>query len=104
MDGVVVYESNQLDLQMPEPFNAYVAARNSIFLSHYIRRRGLASIAMRAALARIKKKGGGLVEAYPATRKGALSIWFGTVSTFGREGFKTVAPFGRSNVIMRRTI
>ncbi len=68
------------------------------------RNRGVASVGLRAALSSIRKKGGGLVEGYPATRKGALAVWFGTKSMFENEGFEVVAPFGRSNVLMRKTI
>lgn len=65
------------------------------------RKKGVAGLALSAALDAIAERGGGLVEAYPAARKGALAMWFGTVSMFERKGFKVVAPFGRSNVLMR---
>jgi GNAT superfamily N-acetyltransferase len=68
------------------------------------RRRGAAAIGLAAALESIRRQGGGTVEAYPVTRKGALAIWFGTVSMFRREGFRVIAPFGRSNVLMRKTV
>jgi len=68
------------------------------------RNRGVASAGLKAALNSISKNGGGLVEAYPATRKGALAVWFGTLSMFKNEGFEIVAPFGRSNVLVRKTI
>ncbi|MDV3278093.1 MAG: GNAT family N-acetyltransferase [Nitrososphaerales archaeon] len=68
------------------------------------RRKGVATAGLKAALRSMEKKGGGLVEGYPAVRSGALAVWFGTVSMFEREGFKKVAPFGRSNVLMRRSI
>lgn len=67
------------------------------------RRSGVAAAGLQAALDSIRKKGGGVVEAYPVTRKGALATWFGTVSMFERRGFRVVAPFGRSNVLMRKT-
>jgi GNAT superfamily N-acetyltransferase len=72
------------------------------------RRRGIASIALKAALAAIRKKGGGLVEAYPVAEWeggafGNLST-HGTVSMFEKQGFRVVAPFGRANVLMRRTV
>ncbi|MFL6350541.1 MAG: GNAT family N-acetyltransferase [Bryobacteraceae bacterium] len=76
------------------------------------RRRGVATAALKAALKAIKEKGGGLVEAYP------ISCWesyafgnestHGTVSMFEKQGFKVVAPFGRtrfsSHVLMRRRV
>jgi ribosomal protein S18 acetylase RimI-like enzyme len=84
------------------------------------RRRGVASLALQAALESIKKKGGGLVEAYPlinwdrfcrseirrrghAPSFGNMST-HGTVSMFEKQGFEMVAPFGNSNVLMRRTV
>ena len=38
------------------------------------------------------------------TRRGALATWFGTASMFEREGFEVVAPFGKSNVVMRKNV
>ncbi len=68
------------------------------------RRRGVASAGLHAALAAIRKKGGGLVEAYPIVRWGAYSDFRGTVSMFRGEGFEIVGPLGKDNVVMRRTI
>jgi len=68
------------------------------------RNRGVASAGLNAALDSIRKKGGGLVEAYPAKHKGFPEDWFGTLSMFKHEGFEVVAPFGKSNVLVRRTI
>jgi GNAT superfamily N-acetyltransferase len=71
------------------------------------RRRGIAGTALKAALETIKKKGGGLVEAYPVARwEGSFGnvSTHGTVSMFEKAGFKTVAPFGNTNVLMRRSI
>ena len=84
------------------------------------RRRGVAAAALRATLESIKKKGGGLVEAYPLIewdklrrceirRRGRAPSFgnvstHGTVSMFERQGFKTVAPFGILNVLMRRMV
>ena len=68
------------------------------------RKRGVASIALKAALQSIGSRGGGLVEAYPIIRWGACREYLGTVSMFKEEGFKIAAPFGKSNVVMRRTI
>jgi len=76
------------------------------------RRRGVATVALNAALQSIKKKGGGLVEAYPITRW--LSRAFGnestcgTASMFRKAGFKTVVPYGStrfsSHALMRRLV
>lgn len=68
------------------------------------RNQGVASAGLSAALTSIRREGGGLVEAYPATHRGALALWFGTVSMFEKEGFSVAAPFGRSNVLMTRTV
>ena len=83
------------------------------------RRRGVATIALQAVLESIKKKGGGLVEAYPLInwdklrrseiqRRGHAPSFgnvstHGTVSMFEKEGFEMVAPFGSSNMLMRKT-
>ena len=68
------------------------------------RRSGVASTALKAALDAIRRKGGGLVEAYPIARWGANNAYFGTVSMFQKVGFETVAPFGKNNLLMRRNI
>jgi GNAT superfamily N-acetyltransferase len=68
------------------------------------RKRGIATAALKAALRAIEEKGGGLVEAYPMIKWGAYRDWFGTASIFRHEGFRVVAPFGKSNVLMRRAI
>ena len=73
------------------------------------RRRGVASAALEAALEAIKRKGGGLVEAYPVSKtdQGLNYLYSGTVAMFEKAGFKVVAPLGEgrtTTVIMRRTI
>ena len=75
------------------------------------RRRSVASAALKAALEAIRKKGGGLVEAYPIMRWEIRAFGnestHGTVSMFEKEGFKTVAPLGSTkfstSVLMCRT-
>ena len=84
------------------------------------RKRGVASVALKAALEAIRNKGGGLVEAFPliqweelcrsrirrcghAPAFGNMST-HGTLSMFEKEGFKAVAPFGITNVVVRRTV
>ncbi len=63
-----------------------------------VRRRRIARAALRAALYAIRKKGGGLVEAYPIIRWKAETFGnvstHGTVSMFEKEGFRIIAPFG----------
>lgn len=76
------------------------------------RKRGVATAALRAALNAIKKKGGGLVEAYPIARWESYAFGnestHGTVSMFRKQGFKTVAPFATTrfstHVLMRKTV
>jgi GNAT superfamily N-acetyltransferase len=84
------------------------------------RARGVATAALQAALESIKKKGGGLVEAYPVLDWPDLKVselrrrdripsfgnisTHGTVSMFKKQGFKPVAPFGPTNVLMRKMI
>lgn len=76
------------------------------------RRRGVASIALAAALEAVRGKGGGLVEGYPVVhfRPGTFgnTSTHGTASMFKREGFRMVGPFGttvhRTNVLMRKTV
>lgn len=68
------------------------------------RNRAVANFSLDGALDSIRRRGGGTVEAYPVTHRGGLAAWFGTVSMFGNRGFEVVAPFGKSNVVMRREI
>ncbi|HZY94147.1 MAG TPA: GNAT family N-acetyltransferase [Candidatus Bathyarchaeia archaeon] len=73
------------------------------------RRKGVANAALEAALEAIRKKGGGVVEAYPVSKtdQGSNYIYSGTVTMFEKAGFKTVAPLGEgrtTTVVMRRTI
>lgn len=68
------------------------------------RKKGVAKKGLSAALDSIRSQGGGVVEAYPVTRRGALAAWFGTVSMFEEHGFRVVAPFGRSNVLVRKKV
>lgn len=84
------------------------------------RRHGVAGTALRAALDAIKKRGGGVVEAYPLrpwpdVRHSELrrlghapsfgnSSTHGTASMFEKQGFQTVGPFGTINVLVRKTI
>ena len=43
-------------------------------------------------------------EAYPATNKKTVAVWFGTVAMFEAEGFGKVATLGRTNLVMRLTL
>jgi len=68
------------------------------------RRRGVATAALKAALLAIARKGGGVVEALPVVRWEAYQKYRGTVSMFRKAGFKVVAPFGKSNVVVRKVV
>ena len=74
------------------------------FVDRPFRRSGAARFALHAALEAIRRRGGGVVEAYPATHGRAVATWFGTRSMFEREGFRVIRPFGQSNVLVRREI
>jgi GNAT superfamily N-acetyltransferase len=69
------------------------------------RRRGIAGTALRAALAAIRERGGGVVEAYPPVAP-LHPNWDhgGTVSMFEREGFIVAAKPKAPYVIMRRVV
>lgn len=72
------------------------------------RRRGIAGIALKAALRSIKKRGGGIVESFPLSDLQGQSFGNastgGTVSMFKKEGFAIMSHFGNFNVVMRREI
>jgi len=88
----------------PENRNRKLWRITCFFVDKAYRRKGVARIALGVALDSIKKRGGGIAEAYPATRKRAVAVWLGAVSMFEREGFKTVARLGRSNLVMPRRV
>ena len=78
------------------------------FVDREYRGKGIAKIALHAALESIRNQGGGIVEAFPVVSKKMAAVpewrWFGTPSMFRRERFKPVAPLGTSGLLMRRTI
>jgi hypothetical protein len=76
------------------------------FVDRNNRRRGVAGFGLNAALASIKKKGGGIVEAYPSTKptKGASLMWSGTASMFADAGFDVASQLGKSSVVMRKFV
>jgi hypothetical protein len=76
------------------------------FVDRNKRRKGVAGFGLNAALASIKKKGGGLVEAYPSTKpsKGPNLMWSGTVSMFEEAGFDIASQLGKSSAVMRKTV
>jgi GNAT superfamily N-acetyltransferase len=78
------------------------------FVDRDHRGKGVATIGLRAALESIKKRGGGIVEAFPVVSQRMAAVpewrWFGTKRMFEREGFAAVAPLGTSGLLMRKTI
>jgi GNAT superfamily N-acetyltransferase len=78
------------------------------FVDRKYRGKGIATIALKAALESIKKQGGGIVEAYPVVSPRMAAVpewrWFGTHGMFRKEGFEEVAPLGTSGALMRKTI
>jgi GNAT superfamily N-acetyltransferase len=78
------------------------------FVDRKFRGKGVAKIALKAALQSIRSQGGGIVEAYPVVSQKMAAVpewrWFGTLSMFRREHFTTVAKLGTSGVLMRRKI
>ena len=76
------------------------------FVDRDFRKKGVAGVALKAALNSIRKQGGGIVEAYPSTSKqgGSWALWFGTVAMFEREGFKAHAKLGEKHLLMRKTL
>jgi GNAT superfamily N-acetyltransferase len=76
-----------------------------IFIDKHRRREGLSQLPLKAALASIKEKGGGIVEAFPFDIPGAKRpSYSGSVKMFEREGFEEVARLGKITVLMRKTI
>jgi len=76
------------------------------FVDRDFRKKGVAGVALKAALDSIRERGGGIVEAYPPTSKegGTWSLWFGTVAMFEREGFKAHAKLGEKHLLMRKML
>jgi GNAT superfamily N-acetyltransferase len=68
------------------------------------RKRGVATLALKAVLEGIRRRGGGTVEGFPIVKWGASGHYRGTVSMFRREGFDIAAPFGPSSVVVRRRV
>src|SRR2546428_6295661 len=78
------------------------------FVDRRHRGRGVAKLALKAALESIRAHGGGIVEAFPVVSKRMSAVpewrWFGTPSMFRREGFRRIAPLGTSGIFMRKKI
>ncbi len=78
------------------------------FVGKGYRKRGVAKLALRAALDEIARLGGGLVEAYPfdveAVKMSSSFLHAGTVRMFSLEGFESVRRIGKSQWVVRKTI
>ena len=76
------------------------------FVDRKHRGKGIATIALEAALRSIEKRGGGIVEAFPVVSERMAAVpewrWFGTPSMFRKHGFERVAALGTSGVLMRK--
>jgi ribosomal protein S18 acetylase RimI-like enzyme len=72
------------------------------------RKRGVANLALSAALKEIARLGGGVVEAYPEDVEGRKTsssfLHGGTLKMFEREGFERVGRLGMHHWIVRRTV
>ena len=84
-----------------------------LFVDRRYRRKGLAAIAVRGALALIARQGGGVVEAYPhdladkkrVGKKTSSSFLYNATRTmYEREGFTYLRPKGRGNCVMSKEI
>jgi len=92
----------------PSAGNAKLWRITCFFVDRKTRGRGVATFALKAALASIKDQGGGVVEAYPVVSAKMAAVpewrWFGTPGMFRKEGFRVVGRLGTSGVLMRKSI
>jgi GNAT superfamily N-acetyltransferase len=95
----------RMDRRIP-PLSADVRWRITCFVTAVRRRRrGVAATALRAALATIAGRGGGLVEAYPTvTPRHPNWAHAGTISMFEREGFTIVDRPDAPYVVVQRAV
>lgn len=80
-----------------------------LFVDRRYRRTGMASVAVRGALALIAQSGGGLVEAYPhdvppGKRPSASFLYNATRTMYKRLGFTYERPKGKGNCVMSMTV
>lgn len=72
------------------------------------RKRGIAKIALRAALEEMARLGGGLVEAYPfdteAVKTSSSFLHAGTLKMFQAEGFEQTRQIGKSQWVVRKAL
>jgi GNAT superfamily N-acetyltransferase len=73
-----------------------------IFVDKHRRGEGLSHVALSAAVASMRKHGGGIVESFPLVVPGARRPQYtGSVAMYEREGFREVARLGERTVLMR---
>lgn len=101
LDGSKTYQSLSLNNEGKKLWRI-----TCFFVDRNNRKRGVAGFGLNAALASIKRKGGGVVEAYPSTKPngGSSLMWSGTVSMFENAGFEMVSQLGKSSVVMQKTV
>ncbi|GGB99767.1 hypothetical protein [Cellulomonas carbonis] len=80
-----------------------------LFVDRRFRRSGMASIAVRGALALIASAGGGLVEAYPhelppGKRTSSSFLYNATRTMYEQLGFEYLRPKGKGNCVMSTRI
>ena len=80
-----------------------------LFVDRRYRRRGMASVAVRGALALIVRDGGGLVESYPhdlpPDKKTSASFLYNATRTmYERLGFTYQRPKGKGNCVMTTVV
>ena len=80
-----------------------------LFVDRRYRRRGMASVAVRGALALIAREGGGLVESYPhdlpPDKKTSASFLYNATRTmYERLGFTYQRPKGKGNCVMTKVV
>jgi len=80
-----------------------------LFVDRSYRRKGMAAVAVRGALALIAEAGGGLVEAYPhdlpPDKKTSSSFLYNATRTMYEQlGFDYLRPKGKGNCVMSREV
>jgi hypothetical protein len=76
-----------------------------LFADKHRRREGLAKFALHSAMASIRKRGGGIVEAFPLDVPGTSHPQYtGSIKMYTREGFRKVTRLGKNTVLMRCTV
>lgn len=80
-----------------------------LFVDRRYRRKGMAVVAVRGALALIAAAGGGLVEAYPhdlpeGKKVSASFLYNATRSMYEQLGFTYLRPKGKGNCVMSTTV